>query len=294
MQRLGRFNEHGETVHSITEQQFLKAIQTVFKKRNFGFGYAFQLHKFVNQERFVVVKALAELTDIEWDDTNKRLKSRIPIKGPEAVNKAFDLYVFFGRHLLNEIRVKERKLSFEVKCRGQNGQKAPSGLESNPKSKKNFETYDEVAKFSKNGKREMELMQIFVQVAEKVSELSKLQLKNQKGKDSIKGKQSSVKNPESSNGITVFHSIYEKVTSGFSWKKKPAGLPQESWTGLRTPKIAGWPQEFWTDPRSKGRPKNVGVGAAEGRDGRPHPNAGLTLSQEREAGSSPEGAGKKP
>ncbi|KAI1695211.1 hypothetical protein DdX_19711 [Ditylenchus destructor] len=30
-------------------------------------------------------------------------------------------------------------------------------------------------------------------------------------------------------------------------------------------------------------PKNVGVGPAEGRDGRPHPNAELSLSQERES-----------
>ncbi|KAI1700629.1 hypothetical protein DdX_16600 [Ditylenchus destructor] len=67
----------------------------------------------------------------------------------------------------------------------------------------------------------------------------------------------------------------------------PAGPPQESWTGVRTPapRISGLTEE--------GRigPKNVEVGAAEGRDGRQHPNAGLTLSQEREDGSSPEGAG---
>ncbi|KAI1703476.1 hypothetical protein DdX_14901 [Ditylenchus destructor] len=50
----------------------------------------------------------------------------------------------------------------------------------------------------------------------------------------------------------------------------PAGPPQESWTGVRTPapRISGLTEE--------GRigPKNVEVGAAEGRDGRPHPNAG--------------------
>ncbi|KAI1723910.1 hypothetical protein DdX_04091 [Ditylenchus destructor] len=56
---------------------------------------------------------------------------------------------------------------------------------------------------------------------------------------------------------------------------------------LDCPKNSGLTQE-----ESAG-PKNLRVRAAEGREGRPHPNAGLTLSQEREDGSSPEGAGKK-
>ncbi|KAI1713973.1 hypothetical protein DdX_08857 [Ditylenchus destructor] len=49
---------------------------------------------------------------------------------------------------------------------------------------------------------------------------------------------------------------------------KNSGLPEEGWTGSYN---SGLTQEIRTGP------KNVGVGAAEGRDGRPHPNAGLTL-----------------
>ncbi|KAI1729303.1 hypothetical protein DdX_01535 [Ditylenchus destructor] len=74
-------------------------------------------------------------------------------------------------------------------------------------------------------------------------------------------------------------------------KKAGLSLTHERWTTTSTldsPKNSGLTQE-----ESAG-PKNLRVRAAEGRESRPHPNAGLTLSQEREDGSSPEGAGKKP
>ncbi|KAI1690967.1 hypothetical protein DdX_22192 [Ditylenchus destructor] len=97
----------------------------------------------------------------------------------------------------------------------------------------------------------------------------------------------------SSNGSGIIRECNALIqNAGLAERKQwltlsPAGPPQESWTGVRTPapRISGLTEE--------GRigPKNVEVGAAEGRDGRPHPNAGLTLSQEREDGSCPEGAG---
>ncbi|KAI1722290.1 hypothetical protein DdX_04602 [Ditylenchus destructor] len=61
-----------------------------------------------------------------------------------------------------------------------------------------------------------------------------------------------------------------------------------SWAGPRIldcPKKAGLSltHERWTTTSTKSAgPKNLRVRAAEGREGRPHPNAGLTLSQERE------------
>ncbi|KAI1694981.1 protein kinase domain-containing protein [Ditylenchus destructor] len=60
---------------------------------------------------------------------------------------------------------------------------------------------------------------------------------------------------------------------------------QFSWTAPRRlgwTKNAGWPKNFGLTQEVRDGPKNVGVGAAEGHDSRPHPNAGLTLSQERE------------
>ncbi|KAI1696697.1 hypothetical protein DdX_18905 [Ditylenchus destructor] len=83
-----------------------------------------------------------------------------------------------------------------------------------------------------------------------------------------------------------------------------AGPAQEFWTA---PRRLDWPQEFWTarrildSPKKAGLtqeesagPKNLRVGAAEGRDGRPHPNAGLTYSKNARMAPAPKGLEKNP